>query len=60
MICVLTLKMVRIAHKGLLIIISLSFHQNLVLGMHQTVHNYKILSVCPCAAPMIYFIEFCE
>ena len=61
MICVLTLKMVRIAHKGTLIItISLSFHQNPGLGMHQTVHNYKILSVCPCAAPMIYFIEFCE
>ena len=41
------------------LIILIPFHQTEV-GMHQTVHNYKILSGFPCAAPMIYFIEFCE
>ena len=45
--------------KLLILISAIPFHQTEV-GMHQTVHNYKILSGCPCAAPMIYFIEFCE
>ena len=45
--------------KLLILIAAIPFHQTEV-GMHQTVHNYKILSGFPCAAPMIYFIEFCE
>ena len=45
--------------KLIILIPTIPFHQTEV-GMHQTVHNYKILSRFPCAAPMIYFIEFCE
>ena len=45
--------------KLIILISAIPFHQTEV-GMHQTVHNYKILSGFPCAAPMIYFIEFCE
>ena len=67
MICVHTVKMVkhtvkmaRIAYIQQGILLTMSFHRN-PHGMLQTVHNYKIPSVCPCAAePMIYFIEFCE
>ena len=52
MICVLaSLKMVRIAHKGFLI--TVSFHHNSTLGMHQTI-KFSACALVSCADDIFY------
>ena len=52
MICVLaSLKMVRIAHKGFLI--TVSFHHNSTLGMHQPI-KFSACALVSCADDIFY------